>query len=343
MQSRVLASRNPRSGPVGTRCAMGFRESENNVASGGPGCYLWAMLRRRFLALSAAATATSARGVGASTEPPVARFGLITDVQYADADPKGERHYRESIPKLKEAVADLAKEKLPFTLHLGDTIDRDFASYGAIVPLFGGLGHPLMNLLGNHDFDIADERKPEVVKRLGMPADFYSFTHGGVRFVMLDTNEVSTFKHAADSAETREGEMMMRDLAGAPNAKPWNSGVSKKQLAWLEQELAEAAAAEQMVIVCGHHPLLPLEMHTAWNHGEILAVLKRHPCVRAYLCGHNHGGNQVTSPAGIPCITFKSLLHEPGVTAYAVIRLDSDRLTIDGRGREVSRTIALRA
>lgn len=299
------------------------------------------MLRRRFLALSAAATAPR-MSAAAEEGREILRFGLLTDVQYADADPKGERHYRESLPKLKEAVADLAKEKLPFTLHLGDTIDRDFASFDAIVPLFDGLGHPLKNILGNHDYEIADERKPEVVKRLGMPSDHYSFTHGKIRFVMLDTNEVSVFKHAAGSAETGEGQAAMKLLGGAPNAKPWNSGVSKSQLEWLEKELAAANAAGEMVLVCGHHPLFPLEMHTAWNHSDVLAVLGKHKCVRAYLCGHNHAGNEVTSPGGIPCITFKSLLHEPGVTAYAVVSVESARLVIKGRGREESRALALR-
>ena len=299
------------------------------------------MLRRRFLALSAAATAPR-MSAAAEHEREILRFGLLTDVQYADADPKGERHYRESIPKLKEAVADLAKEKLPFTLHLGDTIDRDFASFDGIVPLFEGLGHPLRNILGNHDFEIADEHKPEVVKRLGMPSDHYSFTHGKVRFVMLDTNEVSVFKHAAASPETRAGQEAMKLLGSAPNAKPWNSSVSNAQLEWLEKELAAADAAGEMALVCGHHPLFPLEMHTAWNHADVLAVLGKHKCVRAYLCGHNHAGNEVTSPGGIPCITFKSLLHEPGVTAYAVVAVSAERLVIEGRGREESRVVALR-
>ena len=46
---------------------------------------------------------------------------------------------------------------------------------------------------------------------------------------------------------------------------------------------------------------------------------------------------------GVPYITFKSILHEPGVTSYAVVRLFRDRLVIDGRGREKSREIPLRA
>ena len=74
---------------------------------------------------------------------------------------------------------------------------------------------------------------------------------------------------------------------------------------------------------------------------EILAMIDRHRCVRAYFCGHNHAGGQVIEK-GVPYITFKSILHEPGVTAYAVLRLFPDRLVIEGRGRELSRVIPLR-
>lgn len=298
------------------------------------------MKRRSFLALSAAAISVSR---AEQADAPLLSFGLTTDVQYADVDPQGERHYRESPAKLKAAVADLAKEKLPFTLHLGDVIDRDFASYDDILPLFKDLGHPVRHLLGNHDFSVKDDEKGGIAALLGMPADYYAFTESGVRFLILDTNGLSTYKNPKDSNETLEAAEFMKKLAGAKanNAKPWNGGVQAAQLAWIEKELAAADAAKTPAIVCGHHPLLPEEGHHAWNHLEILQTLKSHPSVRAYLCGHNHAGNEAVID-GIPCITFKSMLHQPDVTAYAVLRLYANRLVIEGRGREKSREIALR-
>ena len=301
------------------------------------------MNRRRFIALSTAAASLS-RVSATPAEEALISFGLTTDVQYADVDPQGERHYRESIPKLKAAVADLAKEKLPFTLHLGDVIDRDSASFSKVIPLFEPLGHPVRHLLGNHDYTIAEAEKAKVTGILGMPADYYEFRNPGVRFVMLDTNDLSTYKHAQGSAEDIAGEKFMKELAtgGAKNAKPWNGGVSPTQLAWLEERLTDAGKAGEPVILCGHHPLLSEGGLHAWNNREILATIERYPCVRAYLCGHNHAGDEVVSK-GVPFITFKSVLHEPGVTAYAVVRLFKDRLVIEGRGREKSRTIALKA
>lgn len=299
------------------------------------------MNRRRFLALSAAAASTAK--VAAGTPTPLLTFGLLTDVQYADAEPNGERHYRESIAKLQTAVAWLAPQKLPFTLHLGDFIDRDFKSFESVLPLLVGLGHPVRHLLGNHDFDVAEAEKGKVTGLLGMPADWYSFVSGRVRFVMLDTSDVSVYKHPEGSPEDKAAEAMLAKLESEKiaGAKKWNGGLSEKQLAWLDGELTAADQARESVILCGHHPLLPSEMHQAWNANDVTAVIDRHPCIRAYFNGHNHAGAEVMRK-GVPYITFKSLLHEPGVTAYSVIRLFEDRLEIVGNGREQSRVISLK-
>lgn len=300
------------------------------------------MNRREFIVMSTAA-ASITKAEDAPGEKPLLSFGLLTDVQYVDAEPEGERHFRESLPKLKQAAADLAKEHLPFSLHLGDVIDRDFASFAAVMPLFEGLGHPVRHLLGNHDFSVKEAEKAKVPAALSMRNDYYAFHQDGVRFLMLDTNEVSTYKHPAGSPQSLAAAELMATMAvgNANNAKPWNGGVSKTQLDWLEAELGAADAAKQAVIVCGHHPLLSEQGHQAWNNRDILAMIDRHRCVRAYFCGHNHAGGQVIEK-GVPYITFKSILHEPGVTAYAVLRLFPDRLVIEGRGREQSRVIPLR-
>jgi manganese-dependent ADP-ribose/CDP-alcohol diphosphatase len=302
------------------------------------------MNRRKFIGISAAAVTVSTPGMSAETQskPPLLSFGLITDVQYADADPEGERHYRESPGKLTTAVEWLSKKKLPFTLHLGDFIDRDFKSFATVLPLLEGLGHPVHHLLGNHDYSVADMEKGKIVKTLTMPDDSYVFRISGVRFVMLDTNEVSTYKHGQGSPEDIEAEQTIKKLSAENRsyAKPWNGGISPTQLAWLEKELAEADTAKERVILCGHHPLLPESGHVAWSSREIVAVIDRHACVVAYFCGHNHAGAEEVRN-GIPYITFKSILHEPGVTAYSAIHLYPDRLEIEGNGREKSRSFPL--
>jgi manganese-dependent ADP-ribose/CDP-alcohol diphosphatase len=301
------------------------------------------MKRRNFIALSTLAVSLSRVRGAENDEKPVLSFGLLTDVQYADADPEGERHFRESIPKLKAAVEWLAKKKLPFTLHLGDLIDRDFKSFATVMPLFNGLGHQVRHLLGNHDYSVADGEKGRLLEVAVMPCEHYQFRNSGVRFVMLDTNDLSTYKHPAGSPRDLEAEARLKMLAdaGVNNAKPWNGGISEAQLKWLDAELTAADTEKERVVICGHHPLLPATGHQVWNSEEVLAVIDRHSSVVAYLNGHHHAGAEEIRN-GIPYITFKSILHEPEVNAFSAIHLYADRMEIEGNGREKSRVIPLR-
>ena len=167
------------------------------------------MKRRNFIGLSTLAVSLAKVRGAESGGKAVLSFGLITDVQYADVEPEGERHYRESIPKLKTAVEWLATRKLPFTLHLGDLIDRDFKSFATVLPLFDGLGHPAHHLLGNHDYSVKEGEKGGVVRVAGMPREYYQFVHSGVRFVMLDTNDlsllISSLNRACSSSVSSSG------------------------------------------------------------------------------------------------------------------------------------------
>lgn len=302
------------------------------------------MNRRTFLGTAMAAGAL-ARPAGAAEEgAPLLRFGLITDAQYADADAEGERHYRSTPEKLKRAVEALHGEKLAFTLHLGDFIDRDFKPFDLMLPLLSGLGHPVHHLLGNHDYSVADAEKGRVVSTLGMPHDYYSFRSNGVRLLMTDTNDVSVYRHPASSAETAKAREALARIEAAKEAgaKTWNGGISSTQLAWLDRELSAADAAKERAIVCGHHPLVPADMHQAWNHSEIVAVLERHPSVVAWFNGHNHAGDFVER-SGIPYVTFRSMLHHPENTAYSIIEVHADHVAIKGFGREISRELRFKA
>jgi len=302
------------------------------------------MKRRHFIGSGAAAALLPGRMLAADEAEPLLRFGLIADAQYADADAEGERHYRSTPEKFKRAVETIHAEKPVFTMHMGDFIDRDFKSFDTMLPLLKGLGHPVHHLLGNHDYTVADEVKGKVVETLGMPDDYYTFLSNGIRFVMVDTNDLSIHKQpAADPASaTARGILDKLKAAAEPGAKPWNGGLTGTQLKWLDEQLTAADAAKEKVILCGHHPLIPADMHQLWNYTEVLAVIDRHPCVAAYFNGHNHAGAFVERN-GVPYLTFRSLLHQPEVTAFSMVDVHADRIVIKGHGREESRVLKLRA
>jgi manganese-dependent ADP-ribose/CDP-alcohol diphosphatase len=296
-----------------------------------------ALSRRRFVG-SALAAAAGVPFVARGAARAGFEIGLVADAQYADIAAKGTRFYRESIGKLGAAVEHCNGRDLAFCVHLGDLIDREWGSFDAIFKALGPSRHRWNQLLGNHDFDVLDSRKPEVPRRLGMAWRYGAFTHEGFRFVVLDTNDVSTYAHASGAPERREAEQELARLqtTRVRQAKPWNGGVGPAQLAWLERECAAAGEAGQKVIVFAHHPVFPDGDHNVWNAPAVLAVLDRHPHVVAWLNGHNHAG-AYGERQGVPYLTMKGMVETADTNAYATARILPDRIVLTGHGREQSR------
>ena len=78
--------------------------------------------------------------------------GIIADCQYCDCDIKWDRYYKKSPKRLKEAVTELNKHELDYTIHLGDFIDKRFSSFDSLVPTWNKLRSTSYHVLGNHDF-----------------------------------------------------------------------------------------------------------------------------------------------------------------------------------------------
>lgn len=286
------------------------------------------------------------------------RVGIITDVQYADADPVGNRNYRESIPKFIEAVGAMEKSEVDFILHLGDALNEGWTNLTAAEELFGAVRKPFYNLLGNHDFLVPDEKKSEILKRLRVPEPgYYSFVEtdtesGNVwRFILLNGNEISLY--AARGGQERARAEEIREKYRLPNGKlsaVWNGAMSERQLAWLDAELIDAEKKGERAIVCNHFPLfsqgdsldmaakIPLAKHipiyfgklgvSQWNAEELLGLLDRRPkTVRAYCAGHLHEGAYGVR-RGVPHITFKGIVqNEPN--AWAVMTIQGDEIFFD--------------
>ena len=300
------------------------------------------MNRRRFIhsAVVAAAAPYLARGAAASGF----EIGLVADAQYADVEPKGTRFYRASLRRLGDAVEHFNGRDLAFCVHLGDLIDREWRSFDEIKQPLAGSRHRWHHLLGNHDFEVLDERKAGVPKQMGMAARYGAFTHGAFRFLVLDTNDVSVYAHAAGTPEHARAEQELARLTTAKvaQAKPWNGAVGSAQLAWIERECAAARTARQRVILFAHHPVFPDSPHNAWNSAEILAVLDRHPHVVAWINGHNHAGHY-GERNGVPFLTMKGMVETAATTAFATARILDDRIVLTGHGREPSRELKFRA
>lgn len=277
-----------------------------------------------------------------TVEPPILRFGIIADPQYADIEPHEamNRHYVRSLAKLSDAIAVFNETELDFVMTLGDIIDRDWKSFDDILPIYKALRHKCLFLLGNHDFAVAPEHLGAVAGRLGVPGRYYDFAIRNWRFVMLDGSDVSTFSAPPDDPRAALAAERLSALAaeGAINAQSWNGSLSEAQFKWLTQVMEKAEADGEAVLVLGHYPVFPPNSHNMWDSERIVDLLTSFACFRGYFCGHNHDGN-FGEVDGRPFVTFKGMVDTPDENSFAIVDVFADRIEIEGFGREESRVM----
>lgn len=301
------------------------------------------MNRRHFLGSTLAALAHGPLRAQTPSSAGSFSIGLVADAQYADIPPHGTRYYRQAVPKLAAAVEHFQGQDLAFCAHLGDLIDRSWDSFTAIEQPLSQSRHAWHHVLGNHDFEVIDAMKGRVPDRLRVPRRYRSFEYGSFTFVILDTNDVSTYAHAAGSPESTaaQTELAAHVAARLPQAKPWNGGIGPVQLAWFDRQCTAAKTRGHQVIVLAHHPVLPVGSHNIWNAPAVLQVIERHRHVVAWLNGHNHAGAFAVHE-GVPFVTMRGMVETPDTTAFATAHIRPDRLLITGQGREPSRELVFR-
>jgi hypothetical protein len=296
------------------------------------------MTRREFIHILPLTGAGAAAHANDAT--PRLRFGVIADCQYADAEINTQlnRHYRLSPKKLDEAVAALNRSELDFVVNLGDSIDRDVASFGTILPIFRKLKAPCRHAIGNHDYDVADEFKRSIPGRFGLDTGtFFSWNAKGWRFVMLDGNDISLFAHPQGSAERAAAENYRASFNPAP--PDYNAAIGAAQLRWLRAELDAARLHKEKAIIFCHYPIHPSHFLNLWNADEVLkTVLPFQDVVAAWMNGHNHDGHYGKSGT-VHFVTFKGMVDTTENT-WAVVDVHADRIEITGFKREASRNLA---
>ena len=211
----------------------------------------------------------------AATEP--LRVVVIGDFGYAGKN-SGQK-------EVSDRVRTVHRER-PF--HLGLTVGDNFYEHGVASLTdphwklswhdhYDALGFPFYATLGNHDYggnvqaQIDYTLAPQNAARSwAMPANYYAFTAGPVRFFALDTDE-GTFGY----------------LRRFFRRTPW----SAEQRDWLRAQLARPSEAA-WTIVYGHHPVF-----SASHHGDttrlkdpqrgLLPLLEQYN-VDVYIAGHEH-------------------------------------------------------
>jgi len=284
----------------------------------------WQISRRVFLkssAVSAAALSLSCSQFGRSTtKQNTARFGIVTDCHYADADAAGTRFYRESLDKLSECVQLMNAEKVDFLIELGDFKDqgrppdeRKTLSYlEAVEKVFRQFDGPRYHVLGNHDVDsISKKQFLSRVENTDIDAgrSYYSFNVNRLHCIVLDAN------YSADGADYDHGNFDWTD-----------ANIPTVELTWLTQDLI---AANKPVMVFIHQLLDGTGSVYVKNAARVRQILEGSDKVLAVFQGHHHSGSY-KHVAGIHYYTLKALVEGSGSenNSYAIVEVRPDGVII---------------
>ena len=270
------------------------------------------------------------------------KIGVISDCQYCDCDVKWDRYYKKAPQRLEEAIAILNKDSLDYTIHLGDFIDKDFESLDSILPIWKKLKSPSYHVLGNHDFEVKDSLKEEVIKQLNLKNRYYSFVKNDWRFIVLDGNDLS-YHGALTRTKKEQTDSLFNLLKNKelPYLKKWNGALSSDQLTWVKGELDAAVKDNQKVGFYCHFPIFPIDQHNIWNREQFLSLIKPYKNVKIFFNGHNHAGAyQIEN--NVHYLTFKGMVDTKNTSAFAKVQFDKDTITVEGFYREPSRKLVLK-
>lgn len=274
-------------------------------------------------------------------QSPLISFGIVADVQYCNAPPYKNRYFKNSIAKFKEAIGVFNSHNLDFVVNLGDLIDHDWQSYDVILPFFEHIKVPVYHVLGNHDYEVDERYKSEIHKIFGIQT-YYTFAMEGWKFIVLDGNEISTFANIKGSVNYQKAEQLLKKLEqeGKVNANFWNGGIGENQLIWLNQTLADAESNNQKVIIFCHFPIYPEHRHNLLNDLEVLNVIEKYGCIKAWFNGHNHHGNYGLMH-NTHFVNVKGMVETEYDSAFCVVQLSEESIKLKGFGTEISATLSI--
>lgn len=268
----------------------------------------------------------------------------MADPQYADRDTLRDlnRDFRGSLGKISVALDDLGAQELAFIVVLGDLVDGSLDDFQPVLKLFEQSKHKIYPVFGNHDYIAAGGDRQTLAKLLNLENTYYSWSQGGYRFVVLDTNDGEIAKKGFSrqkehDLEAQMGEKLSRIDYWLTNQHAWNGYVLDEQQEWLIRELEAARAAQEKVVLFGHDPLYPMVYNSLRNADEILRLLDKQQVAGTlvgYFAGHHHDG-AYAELFKAPFITFKAMVTDNG-TAYSVVELDGLNVKTCGFGTENS-------
>lgn len=285
------------------------------------------MNRRKFVestvTLIAAAPFTSLAFETKKFKP--VRFGIVTDIHYADRTPNINRYYKESLAKVRECVDLMNKQRVDFLIEIGDLKDEgnppkesDTLHFlTTIENEFKRFKGPLYHVLGNHDHDsISKQQFLDGITNHNFPKalNYYSFNKGSFHFIVLDAN------YTSEGKEYDHGNFDWKD-----------AHIPDQQIEWLKKELKDNKTP---TIVFVHQQLdTPAfeESHKIYcpdNADAVRKVIEHSGNVIGVFQGHYHPGSLHTIN-NIYYYTLKAVIEgsSPENNNYAIVEIGKDLVT----------------
>ncbi len=248
------------------------------------------------------------------------RFGLVTDLHYADKPPAGTRHYRETLTKLAEAAGQFSRNKPAFVVELGDLIDAadsvetELAYLKRINKEFSAISKDRHYVLGNHCVDTLTQG--EFLGGVGQAKSYYSFDRGGAHFVVLDACFRSDGKPY-----------------GRKNSKWTDANIPAEELDWLKDDLKRT---DRKVVVFAHQRLDVANNYGVKNAAAVRTVLEGSGRVACVFQGHSHK-NDYKEVGGIHYCTLVAMVEGSGAdnNGYSTVDVRADgTITVAGFRRQ---------
>ena len=295
-------------------------------------------------------------------------------------DHRGEqpRCYRGALDQLRRAVDYFNRQRAPdgsaltFVAQLGDLIDGQSASTGqSAAALDAVLAHirrssvAFVNLIGNHELYNFDREQCAALlgtRPEGRTREFYALAPATtVRVLVLDAFQQSVIGWPVEEPRRQAAVALLR--AKHPNGfdpnmwtsglegeekrfSPLNGALGEEQLDWLGKQLDMCQAARMKGVVLSHVVLHPAACHgktMAWDYDRALEAFRRHTCVAAVLCGHEHkGGYAYDAASHTHHVTFRSPLNKGNNgAAFGLVSFFDDHIEVRGGGPSLDDLVPL--
>ena len=262
-------------------------------------------------------------------------FVHASDTHLSNASlPRMER-FRQLVDSLQPAFVLITGDLVRDALRVSDSVAIGY--YEMLVAELGRFAVPVYTVPGNHEIfgierhlSLVSQEHPLYGKKMYrhyLGPDYYSFTHGGVHFVGLNTIDVDDLWYHGH-VDSLQLTWLERDLARIPDTVPVVSFNHIPFLSTGEQlrGYTEESAAPTVIRIGG----VPYFRHVVRNAPAVISVLGRHPLSLA-LGGHVHMREQIRyemeqqatrfhqAPAVVGPVGTPPLVMRSGIVVYRVV------------------------